>query len=418
MKRVIALTFFLLVAPCAPAGAVVLRDLDFQTPGLLKPDGHPYQWQNYVPENKDKTGTSGITLGSPGVLPYPYTQAARFQPALETGRPRSMAKLAKHSTADPGVELSGPLDAAEGLDRYYLWYTYFPADFDIPPEAPKNAATVIHAWHNDAPSGECNPNSQMHVKRLAPGDDGLRILLRVQGGRYSTTPPKTWTAEGGTEQACFTETHKEIDLGPAVRGRWILFRVHVRWSSNPAKGVTEISRDDELFTIPGANLYRTEGGVIEQGFMEHGIYVPVEPNASGRARSVWSVGMRVATAPEDIVPLVAPPEDVVEPADDLCRSLSARVRRIRIGGGRLVIRIGTRSTADEPAVVRLIGPRVKLRRARISVAVTSVRFVRRRAAIPPETFERPGIHRVRVRVTPRRGRSRSVLIRVRARRCA
>src|SRR3954469_6626564 len=106
LSRALLLTVSFLALGCAPAQAIVLKNLDFQPPSLLTPNGHPTQWDNYVP---GADGTSGITLGSPGTLPVPYVQAARFQPANAQGRPRSMAKLSKHTEPDSGVALSGPL---------------------------------------------------------------------------------------------------------------------------------------------------------------------------------------------------------------------------------------------------------------------------------------------------------------------
>ena len=93
---------------CSAADATVLRNLDFQTNGLLDATGHPFQWDNYNPGQV--TGdTSGITLGSPGLLPAGYKQAAHFQPALSTGRPRSQAVLAKNTRSDPGISApAGP----------------------------------------------------------------------------------------------------------------------------------------------------------------------------------------------------------------------------------------------------------------------------------------------------------------------
>ena len=197
---------------CPTAGAVVLRDLDFQTPGLLRPSGKPFQWENYVPA-KDR-GTSGITLGSAGTLPYPYTRRPTSSPRRCPARPRSMAKLAKHSLADPGVRLNGPARRGRGARPLLPLAPYSPAGDFVLPNEPTLAPAVLAAWHNDSSKSHCNPNIQMHVKRVRPGRTGQRVLLKVQGGQHSKTPPKTFKPEGGTGPACYTETYKEIDLGP------------------------------------------------------------------------------------------------------------------------------------------------------------------------------------------------------------
>ena len=311
MRVLIPLALFLCLALSAPAGARVLRDLDFQTPGLLRSDGKPFQWENYVPALE---GTSGISLGSPGTLPSPFKKAARFKPAPLPGRPRSMAKLAKHSLPDPGVSLAGPLDAAEGLDRFYTWHWYFPSDFVLPME-PQLAPAVLVAWHNDSSKSLCNPNIQLHVKRLRPGRKGQRVLLKLQGGRHSKTRPTTWEAEGGTEPACFTETYKEIDLGPALRRRWVHWTMRIRWSSNPARGMIKIWRDGRLKQIPGANLYRDPAGNPEAGFLNVGIYSPVDTSEAARQRAVWQVGWKIATARRDVRPIGGKPVEHVARAE-------------------------------------------------------------------------------------------------------
>jgi hypothetical protein len=402
------------------AGAAVLRNLDFQAPSLLDANGHPTQWDNYVPE---PGGTSGVSLGSPGVLPAGYVQAARFQPPNPQGRPRSQAKLAKDSKPDPGVAVSGPLDAAQGLERWYLWYTYFPPDFDIPADAPKDAPTILQAWHNNSQESPCNPNVQLHVKRNGPADD-LRVLLKVQGGRHSDTPPKTWTAEGSNGTYCYTETYKEIDLGPVVRGQWIQFGMHVRWNSAPSAGLTEIWRDGQLTSIPGANLYRSDAGVPEQGFLEQGIYMPKEATDAARARSVWHVGMRVASAAADVEPQFGPPilppapVGTAPPPAQACRALHARTRRIRLMGRRVTVRISTRATTSEPAVVRVSYRGHVLRRASVRIQDTHLRLRHRRASLPVSAFTNASRVTVKVRLTPRRGRAHTLTMRVSSAPCA
>ena len=179
----------------APARAAVLRDLDFQVPSLWNALGKPWQYAAYVSDSGGPTNP-GITLGSPGSLPPGYTTAARFDPPGIKGRPRSMAKLSKTSTTNTGVTLSQPLDAAGGLERSYLWYVYFPEDFNIPEDTLPGWPSVVTAWHNDSSRSPCSPNAQLHVRRIAPGPDGMRLMLQVRGGHYSTTPPTDFTAEG------------------------------------------------------------------------------------------------------------------------------------------------------------------------------------------------------------------------------
>src|SRR3954451_20567753 len=94
------------------AGAEILRNMDFQTPGLLDASGHSLQWDNYDPSAK--TGLMGITLGLPGLMPGKYTQAARFQNQGTTGRPRAQAVLNRDTRTVPGVSYIGAVDATQG----------------------------------------------------------------------------------------------------------------------------------------------------------------------------------------------------------------------------------------------------------------------------------------------------------------
>ena len=309
---VAGLTFVAVSAfSAAPAPAAELRDLDFQIPSLWDELGKPWQYQAYVSDSGGPTNP-GITLGSPGSLPPGYTQAARFDPPGIKGRPRSMAKLSKNSTINTGVTLSEPLDAVEGLERSYLWYVYFPEDFNIPEDTLYSQPSVVTAWHNESSRSPCNPNQQVHVRRVAPGPDGMHLMLLVQGGYHSSTPPTDFTAEGtnggaGGEEfiTCYVETLRELDLGPVVPGQWTQLAMHVRWSSDPAAGLTEIWRDGALSSTAaghengGANLYRDSLG-SERGYLEQGIYMPNDNRQSARDRVVWQAGMRIATSGDDI----------------------------------------------------------------------------------------------------------------------
>lgn len=299
----LAAVAFVVLPP--PLGATVLRELDRRHHRVPKDQRRPWQWDNYVPNDGP---TSGIELGSPGVLPPGYLRAARFQPANASGRPRSQAKLSKDSKADPGVPLRGPLDAAEGLDRWYLWYVYFPQDFDIPASAPTGASTVIQAWHADASQSPlCNPNVQIHAKRVASIGEPIHILIRVRGGLHADHQPTGWTPQGTNADGCFVQNDQEVDLGPLVRGRWIQFGMHIHWSSRPSQGLVQVWRDGQpVAQITSANLYRSNTGVPEQGYLEEGIYIPNESDASARTRTVWQVGMRIASDASDVVPLLGP----------------------------------------------------------------------------------------------------------------
>lgn len=397
MTRLVALVLMLAgLLVSGPAHARVLRDLDFQTPGLLRPNGSPWQWENYVPGGP---GTSGITLGSPGSLPFPYVQAARFDPAEPTGRPRSMAKLSRTSTADAGVLLSGPLDAAEGLERYYRWSTYFPEGYDLPAR-PIGAPSVFMAWHNDSSRSPCNTNVQLHAKRRK-GDAVPHVLMRVQGGRFATTPPADFAAEGGTAASCYSETFREVDLGPVEPGRWTTFVVHTRWSSSPDAGVIEIARDGALTTVPGANLYRSADNVPETGVLEQGVYSPVDTSPAARERALWHVGLTIGDAPEDLR------------APEGCRTLAGGVRRVRLGGRRVTVRLSRRASSTVPATLRLKGARGR------SVSVGGVAYGLRRdrrATIPVEAFGAEGDHAVSVAVRGPRG-PRRIRLTVRSAAC-
>ncbi len=378
----------------ASGSAGVLRDLSFQTQELLDATDHPPQWDNYVPEG---TLSAGITLGAPGRMPYPYFQAARFKPAEATGRPRSMAKLSKHSVADRGIRLAGQLDAAEGLDRYYRWYSYFPKRFDVAADPP-NAPAVFMAWHGDSSQGSgCNPNVQMHVKRLGPGPRGLHILVRVQGGRHSLKRPTTFKPEGGNPIACYTESFKEIDLGRLVRGRWIDWKVHTRWSSKPAKGSIVINRDGKRTKIPGANLYLTNGA-SENGYLEQGYYSPIDTSATARRQSIWHMGTVVADSARGI-----------RTPGTGCRRLSPMARTAAAGRGRVGVRVSPR-TRRRTATVRLRGGSV--RSATAHVGKRTYPFRGGKARIPVRRFGRLGPHKLTVRTATASGGSRAVPVRV------
>lgn len=378
---------------CPPADGGVLRTLDFQTRTLLGSNDRPRQWDNYVPDSKrsSRFGTSGISLGSPGKLPYPFTQAARFQPQLGFGRPRSMAVLGRDTSTDSGVPMRGPVDAAQGLERYYSWFTYFPRDFKIPRSA-KDAATVFQAWHGDSRERVCKESVLMFAQRSTPRAK-VHLFMRVVGGRYAFERP-SWDYEGVTDTGCYAETWKTVDLGPLTRGRWIRWSMHAKWDTDPSEGLIEIQRDRERHVVHGATLYQLLSGVPDHAHMEQGIYMPQEPTSSARERSLWQVGFKIATSAKDVA------------APKTCR-------RLALAGSSLGLFLSRRSTSSKAPTLRL--PTRKRMSARIDGR--GIRFKTNkhgRVSLPAGAFDRKGVHRISVRP---RGSGRRYSLRVRSRGC-
>jgi hypothetical protein len=52
-----------------------------------------------------------------------------------------------------------------------------------------------------------------------------------------------------------------LDLGPIIRGQWVTFKVHQKWSNDPAVGFVEVYRNGVL-VLPLTHLKTMEDGSL------------------------------------------------------------------------------------------------------------------------------------------------------------
>ena len=143
-------------------------------------------------------------------------------------------------------------DTAAGIgdERWYVWSTYFPRDFNPVPASTFNIFTQFHQLH--ATKDNCSPNVAFQVNtKLAPA----RIRLAVRGGSLNRT-------------ACIAQTTWSTDTVSLELGRWYDFAFHVLWSPDPASGFVELAIDGRLVVprTPLATLYRGQTVYAKQGF--------------------------------------------------------------------------------------------------------------------------------------------------------
>lgn len=149
-----------------------------------------------------------------------------------TGTRRAEVRDSEGNSGRPG----------EGVEQWWGWSTFFPANFDWPE---RNQFFGFMQFHQTANSG--NPPVHFWV------DVNENMWVDVRGGTGGRT-------SGDAEHT------KRIDLGPINKGAWNDIVFHVVWASDPERALVEVYRDGELVvSTPAANLYEGQSAYVKQG---------------------------------------------------------------------------------------------------------------------------------------------------------
>jgi len=165
---------------------------------------------------------------------------------------------------------------SEGEEYYYKWSTQFAADY---PSA--DTWQLFTQWHHDGLNG--SPPLEFYVR-------GEKLYLRLEGRDDRIV----WSA-------------------PLVRGQWLDFILHVKWSANPRIGFVELYYNGEL-VLPRQGSATLFKGM--QNYLKQGLY---RDESIGQVGVVYHDAMIQATALEDVLPPVQPPPvaaPVTPPAAD------------------------------------------------------------------------------------------------------
>jgi polysaccharide lyase-like protein len=169
-----------------------------------------------------------------------------------------------HSTGErteavASVEETG---SAANTSAWYGWSTYFPPDFS----APADSWNIFTQWHGTRSDG-CPPNLAFEANAR---DGTWRISFAARGGRLvGCTPP----------------SQRKWKVADLEFGHWYDFVLHVRWSSNPHRGLVALWLNSQQVIPPTtlATLYLGERSYLKQGF-----YRAVSPLTS----TIYHAGMR------------------------------------------------------------------------------------------------------------------------------
>jgi hypothetical protein len=137
---------------------------------------------------------------------------------------------------------------AYGAESWYSWAEYVPASSRFAPHAGFNHLVQFH------PEAPCSGGS-LGVNGLAKRP---RLVLRIEGGDV--------LSYGG---GCRLRYQRVFDLGPLPRDRWLRFRLHVRWSADPAEGFVEFWKNG-VRVVPFTNLATAQPGV--DTYLRQGLY--------------------------------------------------------------------------------------------------------------------------------------------------
>jgi hypothetical protein len=160
----------------------------------------------------------------------------------------------------------------EGSEYYYKWSTMFAQDFPS-----VDAWQLFTQWHHEGTGG--SPPLEFYTR-------GERIFLRLEG-----------------------RDDRVVWKAPLVRGQWLDFVLHVKWSSNPRVGFVELYYNGErvLEKQYMPTLFR---GM--RNYMKQGLYRDASVKQVG---VIYHDGMVQATSLQDVLPAAqAPSEPVAEPA--------------------------------------------------------------------------------------------------------
>jgi hypothetical protein len=159
----------------------------------------------------------------------------------------------------------------EGDDIYFAWSTLFPGDFGR-----TDRWQVFTQWHHDGCCGSPPLELDLH---------GERVTLTLQ------------------KEGVFDAT--ELWSAPLVRGKWLDFVVHVKWSASQSTGFVELWYDGAL-VLPrrAARTLFSDG----RAYMKQGYYRHADIPWTG---TVFHDGMVEATTLADVLP---PPQPSVADA--------------------------------------------------------------------------------------------------------
>lgn len=136
---------------------------------------------------------------------------------------------------------SGPI--AEGVQQWYAWSSYFTPGTAIDP----GGWLLFTQWHSSASTG--SPNVGLYITDAAVP----RLRLQTRGQSLDLS-----TGDVGD--------HHLWDLVPLPTGRWVDFRLYVKWSSDPKVGGLSLFIDDVLAVGSRcATLYAGYGAYLKQG---------------------------------------------------------------------------------------------------------------------------------------------------------
>ena len=159
-----------------------------------------------------------------------FAFAAAVDPgAAVSGQPgqKSLLYLFPHD-----VPSQGKTEAYEGAERWYRSYVRFPATFQ---PAPNTDWNWVKEWHN-WPNGPCCANLAVTVDTDPARGAGERLTMRVMGGGNATNPIEKTGSPSGNPAA-----HTDWYVGDASleREHWYDLLTHVKWSSDPSRGLVE-----------------------------------------------------------------------------------------------------------------------------------------------------------------------------------
>jgi Polysaccharide lyase len=268
-------------APTEPASWVG----DFETGGLGQWDGK--DGNRSLVDRYFKMVTSPATQGN-------YAFGAVLDPQATTGDVGQRSLLYLYPS---NVASQGKTQAYEGADRWYHTYLYFPADFTPAPNTSWNWVVEWHNWPNDG----CCANLAVSVDTSGGGE---RLSLRTMGGGNPAHPIEE-TGTAYTNPAAHVDWY--VGDGQLDRGHWYDLVTHVKWSSDPAKGLVEwfvdgrqiVSKSDSTLFWYADNNENFSGATPGSGqayYME-GYYRPMNL-PSGQVNStpatVYHDGARIA----------------------------------------------------------------------------------------------------------------------------
>ena len=169
-------------------------------------------------------------------------------------------------------ELVRMTNEREGDEFFYRWQSYFPADFPSP-----DTWQLFVQWHQE--SGGGSPPVEFVVR-----NNQLQLITNTSGG----TRTVHWTA-------------------PLVRGRWLEFVFHVKWSSKSSTGFIELYLDGKkvLARTPAATLHSGQTNYMKAGLYRNESIAPTG--------SLYLDGMVQATLLDDVLAAPSPGAGVVTP---------------------------------------------------------------------------------------------------------